>query len=242
MLLSSERHSPEDLALWEMLERGDMLTGKRLARSPRSARAVSMLKRFVDEGPCYLGTSWGKDSVVVCHMAASAGVRVPIVHIVQEGPQRDPEQHRVRDVFLARFDVDYHEVVVEEQTREQRETGRAPALEVGIRRAQARWGKRWISGLRAEESGVRKLRAKIGSDASCWPIAWWTAREVYGWLAYHLLPVHPAYAMTQGGMWDRDWIRVSILGGEKGQQHGRREWERHYYPREMARIEHGDDA
>lgn len=213
-----------------------MLVGRRLAKSARAAKARASILRFVEDGPCYLGTSWGKDSVVACHLAAQAGARVPIVHIVQEGPQRDPEQHRVRDAFLARFDVDYHEIIVPEQTRQQRETGHAPALDIGIKQAQARWGKRWISGLRAEESGVRKLRAKIGSDASCWPIAWWTAAEVYGWLAAHDLPVHPAYACTQGGMWDRDWLRVSILGGEKGQQHGRDAWETHYYPQEMAAI------
>lgn len=242
MLLASERHTPADLAFWAKMQRGDRLNGERLQRSAKARSAVAAVRKFADAGPCYVGTSWGKDSVVVCHLAALSGARVPFVHIVQEGPQKDPEQHRVRNAFFSRFDVEYHEVVVEPQTVAQIDGKHAPALDVGIGRVREAFGARWVSGLRAAESGVRKLRAKIGSVNSCWPIAWWSTEDVYAWLEVHELPVHPAYACTQGGLWDRDWIRVSILGGEKGTQHGRREWERHYYPAEMAAIEAWKEA
>lgn len=237
MLLPSKRHTAADLAHWRKMERVDLLNGERLNHSAKPQAAVDAVRRFVGAGPCYVGTSWGKDSVVACHVVALSRVQVPFVHIVQEGPQKDPEQHRVRDAFLARFDIDYHEIVVEPQQVAQIDGKHAPALDAGIKRARGVFGARWISGLRAAESGVRKLSAKLGSSGSCWPIAWWSAAEVYAWLAVYDLPVHPAYACTQGGLWDRDWIRVSILGGENGTGHGRREWEQHYYATEMAAID-----
>lgn len=178
-----------------------------------------------------MGTSWGKDSVVALHLLVRSGASVPVVHIVQKGPQHDPYQEDVRDAFLARFDLDYHEVVVEPQSLEQAEDDKAPSMIEGIRRVHERFGtKRWISGLRADESGVRKLRARAGLVNSCWPIRWWSAEDVYGWLAAHDLPVHPAYAMTRGGLYDREHIRVSIIGGKKGRAYGRLEWERDYFP------------
>lgn len=51
------------------------------------------------------------------------------------------------------------------------------------------------------------------------------------------LPVHPAYAMSRGGLWDRDRIRVASLGGRRGEGMGRAEWERAYYGRELTRLE-----
>lgn len=238
MLLASHRHSADDLAHWHRLERADLLRGERLARGPMPARAIAEIQRFVAEGPCYVGTSWGKDSVVALHLTVLAGVRVPVVHIVQEGPQKDPDQAAVRDEFLRRWDVDYREIVVESLGREQDERKHAPELDAGIRAAQRLVGSsRWIGGLRAQESRVRKIRAKIGTPSSCWPLSWWTAEDVYAWLAVQRLPVHPAYACTMGGAFDRDWIRVSIIGGQKGRQHGREEWELRYYPEIVRGIE-----
>lgn len=239
MLIPSDRHTPRDLEHWVRCEAADRIYGRLPALARKSARAVDAIRAFAEAGPCYLGTSWGKDSVVACHLAVLAGVRVPMVHIVQLGPHHDPYQELVRDAFLARFGdaVDYHEIIVEPLEREQRDGGRAPQMIEGIARAQRRWGERWIGGLRADESGQRKLSARRGSRSSCWPIAWWTAQDVFAWLAAHDLPVHPSYAMTGGGMWDRDHIRVSIIGGKKGTGHGRREWEWAYYPDVMRRLD-----
>lgn len=236
-LIQSQRHTVRDLEHWRSFERVDRVTGRRLARGPKPQRAIEQIQRFASEGSCYLSTSWGKDSVVAAHLFVLAGVDAPMVHIVQEGPHKDPDQSLVRDAFLERFPhVDYHEIVVEPQTREQDADKKTPALQVGIKRASKQFSPRWIGGLRAAESGVRKRAASKRTKGSCWPIARWSAAEVYGWLAYNDLPVHPAYACTQGGMWDRDWIRVSIIGGQKGRTHGRRAWEWAYYPEVMERL------
>src|SRR5690606_18904538 len=161
----------------------------------------------------------------------------------QEGPQKDPEQHRVRDIFLARYPVDYHEIVVHETRRVHKDDGsHFPALDVGIRQARKRFGERYISGLRAGESGVRK-RAFRGTfraeTTSCWPVGEWTGQDIFSWLHLHDLPIHPAYACTMGGMKDRDRIRIGIIGGPKGTEFGLRDWEWTYYRdimREVARL------
>lgn len=241
MLLSSHRHSREDLAHWQTLQRLDEVTGALLARSRKPQAAIDSIKAFADSGACYVSTSWGKDSVVVTHLLTMTGLRLPVVHIVQEGPQHDPEQERVRDAFLERFDVEYHEIVVPHASREHRDDGRAhfPALDIGIKEARKRFGERYIGGMRAEESGTRG-RA-IGSTfrpnaKSCWPIGRWTAQEVFAWLHMHDLPIHPSYACTMGGMLDRGRIRVGIIGGPKGTGHGRRDWEWRYYPDVMREL------
>lgn len=240
MLLQSDRHTERDLEYWHSLRKEDRIYGELLTRSGKPERAIERIRQFADL-PCYASTSWGKDSTVMCHLLALSGVRVPVVHIVQEGPQKDPEQHRVRDAFLGRFDLDYHEIVVEHDgSREHRDDGfaRFPALEIGIRRARKRFGDRYISGLRAEESGLRKhaLRKTFREAArSCWPIGRWTTKDVYGWAERHDLPLHPAYGCTRGGFWDREQIRVGIIGGPKGTQYGRAQWEWEYYP-EVMRV------
>lgn len=233
-LIASQRHSAEDLAHWATLERMDRINGERISRGDRPRRAADAIARFHELGECYFGTSWGKDSVVALHLMVTSGVSVPVVHVVQEGPQKDPDQHRVRDDFLARFAVDYHEIAVADAGQEDGKVTRA--LQVGVREARRRFGHRWISGLRADESTVRKRAAMRRMESSCWPIAWWSADDVFGYLEHHDLPIHPAYACTQGGFWDRRHIRVSILGGKKGTGWGRREWEWHYYPNEMRQL------
>lgn len=234
-LIECDRHHAADLRWWRRAERADHIIGQLLERRGRSDRAQDIIRRFVDDGPCYLSTSWGKDSVVALHLAVRAGVQIPVVHIVQRGPHQDPYQTAVRDAFLERFPLDYHEIVVEEVERRQRETGRTPQLQIGIRRAARRFGPRWIGGLRADESAKRKRVAQ--TNTSCWPIRSWLSRDVYGYLAHHDLPVHPAYAMVGGGTWDRDHLRVSIIGGQKGMGTGRRSWEWHYYPDVMERLQ-----
>lgn len=241
MLLSSHRHKPKDLDHWASLQRLDLVCGQRLMRSRKPQAAIDAIRRFSAE-PCYLATSWGKDSVVTCHLAVLSGAQMPFVHVVQEGPQKDPDQHRVRDAFLAMFDVDYHEIVVPYEPRHHKDDGRAhfPALDIGIREARRRFGHRYIGGLRAAESGVRKRAMghtfKPGAR-SCWPIGRWSDQEVYSWLAVHDLPIHPAYACTDGGLWDRGRIRVGIIGGPKGTQFGRAEWEWEYYPDIMLELQ-----
>lgn len=244
MLLPSNRHTTADLALWAELEEADRIHGEALYVSGRWNRCIDEMRRFAALDPCYVAVSWGKDSVVLAHLHELSGLRLPVVNVAQIGPQYDRDCPRVRDSFLAQFPhTDYREIEVREDNTGQRDTDKAAGLVEGIRRVQERLGTtRYIGGIRAAESGVRKigLRARgLSCNSSCQPIGWWSDADVFGWLAYHRLPTHPAYAMTGGGRWDRGRIRVSIIGGAKGQQFGRRSWELEYYGDIIRRLEAG---
>lgn len=243
-LLASKRHRPEDIEHWSRCERMDAERAVTLLRGRKVGDAERTIRAFADGGPCYVGTSWGKDSVVVAHMVSRVAPELPVAHVVQEGPHKDPEQDAVRDAFLARWRIDYHEIVVPPMPDEQGDMERSPQLEAGIAECRRRWGKRWVSGLRADESGARAKMARIDTareragrySSTCCPIRWWSADDVFAYLYAHGLPVHPSYACTRGGMWDRGQIRVSIIGGKKGRGFGREEWERVYYGDVVRRI------
>ncbi len=82
----------------------------------------------------------------------------------------------------------------------------------------------------------------ISSLRTCAPIGWWTGGDVYAYLHQHGLPVHPAYACTMGGELDRDRVRVASLGGTRGTEFGRRQWEWAYYRDEIAVLFGGRPA
>lgn len=232
MLIASPRHTREDLRVWAERERMDAQYVARAGRTldDLEARAMDAIDRFVDAGGCYVGVSWGKDSVVVAHLALRTRPTVPLVWVRVE-PIANPDCDLVRDAFLARtWDPapTYHEYV-EHCTRDERGLHASGTLERGFARAPSR---RYISGVRAEESGVRKLSALthgVATERTCRPILHWRAEHVFGYLHRHGLPVHPAYACSLGGTIDRGRLRVSSLEGSRGTGHGRAEWERRYY-------------
>lgn len=230
MLIPSRRHRKEDLARWAELERVDAVHASLSSYRRHVQRAVDALRSFVDAGPCYAGVSWGKDSTVIAHLIAQHAPRVPLVWVRVE-PIKNPDCTLVRDAFLRAHDVDYHEIEV--WCRHDDEGWHARGtLESGFATATARWSKRHVSGVRGEESGVRKMRMmRFGESTSttCAPIGWWSGADVYAYLWAHDLPVHPAYACSQGGLWERDRIRVASIGGKRGDGMGRTQWERVYY-------------
>jgi phosphoadenosine phosphosulfate reductase len=100
---------------------------------------------------------------------------------------------------------------------------------------------RHISGVRAQEAGYRMLAMRkygVGDadSKSCRPIGWWPTEYVFAYLARHDLPTHPAYALSMGGTYPRDKIRVDDLGCDCGNRYGRYILESHYYRRELKKL------
>lgn len=242
-LIVVARHAANDIARWRDLERQDAVHATSVAFRRRVARAADAANAFIGAGPCYAGTSWGKDSTVLAHLLwllseRHGGMRIPLVW-VRVDPVENPHCLLVRDAFLAAHPrVAYDEIVVScprDASGNWVATGR---LRDGFALARSRYGVRHISGVRASESGVRSLRMRRWGESTvntCAPMGWWSAADVFAYLHAHELPVHPAYAMTHGGLWDRDRIRVASIGGGRGTGHGRAEWERRYYP-EMTKL------
>lgn len=232
MLIESPRHAPEDLEAWRAQSLVDPVT----VRSKRYRRAVSQaveeVTRFA-ETPCYASVSWGKDSTVLAHLIAEHAPHVPLVWVRVE-PIVNPDCELVRDVFLARYpSLDYHEITSWASQDEHGAWHASGSLERGLAEAVERFGARYITGIRAEESGPRKMRCAmhgLSTKHTCAPIGWWSGEFVFAYLYEHDLPIHPAYACLWGGLLKRERVRVTSLGGQRGTGFGRAEWEDRYYP------------
>lgn len=246
-LIESPRHSRADIEHWKKMEAFDTVLARSEALTRKEAKALQVIRDFAAAGPCYVGTSWGKDSIVVAHLAwrlYAEGLRLPVVWLPAGGLE-NPDCPRVRDAFLARFPVDYHEVEAASEERPWGETEGHDGAQEAFEREARRFGTRYISGVRAEESSIRRLRMRMDGEISkntCRPIGWWTGEDVFAYLHKYDLPIHPAYAMTFGGMLDRKLIRVSTIGGERGRRFGRGEWERHYYGDVLETINENSGA
>lgn len=240
MLIQSHRHTAADLRAWREMEAADMIVAGLPGLAARVASSIAAIRRFAAAGPCYAAVSWGKDSVVLADLARLAAPDVPLAWIRVE-PIANPDCEAVRDAFLATRGGRYEEITV--HCRRGRDGWRATGtLETGFAEAAARFGRRYILGIRADESSGRRSGIRsLGVDTatSCRPLAWWTAGDVFARLASAGLPVHPAYAMLGGGRWERRHLRVASLGGRRGDGMGRMEWESEYYGDVLRRLEAG---
>lgn len=246
MLIPSPRHRPADLALWAELEAADRANAGRSALATRVQRSVMAIREFVAAGPCYAGTSWGKESVALCHLLRSAAPGVPLVHL--RPTNHNPDCDAVRDAYFARWPgqsysevaVDYGRVHAAGLTDQAQDRATDRAWYAAIRESGRPFAGRHLLGIRAGESFGRRLRCRIWGESSpngCAPLAWWTTAEVFAYLARHGLPVHPAYAMLGGGRWPRERLRTAEIGDTHGKGSGRAAWEREYYGDVLRRLE-----
>jgi len=254
-LIRVAEHSPRDIRYWERCERVDALNAQRLPLARMQSRALDDMEAFVAAGDCVAGTSWGKDSTVLAHLVAELargrGVRGVRLYWTRIEPVANPHCVAVRDAFLAEHGahVDYVEArgecVLPQLGPDTDHAARWQPMDDAYHAATREafgagyWSLRRMSGIRAEESTTRRIRVArwgVVSATACAPIGRWTAEHVFAYLHAHRLPVHPAYAMTLGGMLDRHRLRVACLGGPEGTGHGRAEWERRYYGWRHAEI------
>lgn len=242
MLISSPRVTPEDLRVWHERARADAVYASLKSFRGKCEKAFSTSTTFARSGPCYASVSWGKDSMIIAHLAIqlrkTVGVVVPIVWVRVE-PIKNPDCIAVRDEFFRRFDHPYHEETV--WCRQDDEGWHATGtLQKGFHDAEkALCIKRSFRGIRGAESGMRKqLMERSGqfSKNACRPIGYWSGQDVFAYLHAFDLPIHPAYAMSMGGILDRDRIRVSSIGGKRGGGMGRDAWEAKYYGAELATV------
>ena len=235
-LILSPRFRRGDLEHWREREAMDRVYVERMCYrlDELTAAAASEIRRFA---PDYIGTSWGKDSMAVAHLALTAGIAAPLVCIRVE-PIANPDIDLVRDAFLARHPVAAYDEIAIWCRRDADGWHARGTLEEGFARARERHGDRYVSGIRSAESSIRALRVAGGLSTArtCAPIGRWTGADVFAYLHRHDLPIHPAYACSFAGALDRERIRVASLTGRRGAGRGRAEWERAYYGRELAAL------
>lgn len=245
MLVSSPRHSKSDLLAWGQYEKLDAANAQRIDWQQLVDTAVREIEGFVlSGGPCYCSVSWGKDSTVLSHIVANLNARGlvdPIPYVwVHVHPIANPDCEAVRDLMLPLIDSAaslYFQSEVECVERDGKVCARG-TLEEGFAVASQVLGtQRYLSGIRGQESGSRQSRVDRGLSTrnTCAPIGHWPTSTVFAYLYHFNLPVHPVYAMLSDGTMNRDFLRVSAIGGKRGRGHGREEWERRYYP-ELSRY------
>lgn len=234
MLISSHRHTKSDLEQWEELEAADLVHAERPVMIRHVERSLEAIREFAEAGPCYGSVSWGKDSTILADLIVGANARygldIPLVWLTY-GAATNPLCYDVRDAFLEGQQVRYTEIDVGED--ESMRDDYRPAV-------KAMGTDRYILGIRADESGVRRMslrRLGLMTVHACRPLGWWKLPDVFAYLAWRGLPVHPNYAMLGGGRWPREHIRTASIGGERGVERGRRDWEIEYYGDVLRRME-----
>lgn len=245
-LIPSRRHAPADLDLWAELAEADQLVGERFLRSGRLDESRRAIREFVAAAAAYGAVSWGKESVALAHLLWCEARDVPLLHL--RPTNHNPDCDTVRDAYFAAFPGQpYQEIPVDYGTLHaaglpdhilDRETD--TRWYAAIERSEQAHGGRRLTGIRNGESFgrmIRTLRWGLSTPNACAPLARWTLGEVYGYLAAHDLPVHPAYAMLGGGRWPRERLRVAEIGDTHGKGSGRRDWETEYYADALRRLE-----
>lgn len=232
-LLLSPRLLPGDWEAWQQNSARDLSIAGTAAFARRVEDAEQRLYRWGRRRNCYIGVSWGKDSVVVADMAARYLPDKPLVWLREE-PTYNPDCLRVRDEFLRLYpEARYDEIVVQCRIDEAGTPHATGTMELGFAIADGRYSDGHISGIRADESGSRKRYFRIFdgmTERTLAPIIRWSGDDVFAYLADRNLPIHPVYAMSLGGAMDRERLRVASLRGKRGTEFGRREWEDTYYP------------
>lgn len=219
MLIPSKRYTKEDLAVWKEREEEDFFLAQTKRLERLEERALHALREFWSQDPFFVGVSWGKDSVVIAHLSYrlySEGIRPKLIWF-PAGPIENPDCVLVRDAFLSQFPCDYEEIEaapLEAIDEMYGHDGAQKEFEIASKQA----GSRYASGVRAAESGSRAKRMKQFGECSkntCAPIGFWPTEYVFAYLAKYNLPIHPIYACSQGGFYDRNRIRVGTLGEEE---------------------------
>lgn len=229
MLIKCNRHTREDLELWKSYEEADFIYYRTHNMQVKEKKAIEILENFY---PNYISISWGKDSTVLAHLNIRS-VNIPMIWIVVKDIV-NPYCFEVRDRFLVQYpESKYEEINVERwfdlKENRLRATG---IIEKGFKIANKKYGNRYASGVRAEESGIREIVMKLyGYETinTCRPLGWWKLNDIFAYLSYYKLPIHSNYAMLGGGRYKREYLRVASLGIKRGDRFDKELWEKEYY-------------
>lgn len=241
MLVRVPQHTQTDLALWGKWEKADRVHAMTSRFRSHVDQSLEIIREYLKDSTAYVGVSWGKDSVVVADLALRVDPSLRLVHI--HTGRNTPLGALVEDAFLSERPHCTYAVVDMSPAK----VGAKPHADMrtdwrdyeGFKEASKLYGSRRITGVRADESSLRKLSVRVhgaSTGKSCRPLAYWSGQDIWAYMHLRELPSHPVYAMTRGGTYDRDRIRVGNLGGDMGSGHGRKEWELHYFPEEYRRC------
>lgn len=189
------------------------------ARTKPFRRLVDQAVALIATHPDFaVSTSWGKDSVVLLHLAAQVLPGLRVLNARYPNPaERFADMDRVRDLALAHPGLQgiiYREVDTpgEWEMYERAGGGFSDAVDAHQREATKWWKDNFVRnmgaalealgcrgtflGLRAEESHARRMNILVRGDdyaradgsAVCLPLAKWTGADVWTYQVAHDLP------------------------------------------------------
>lgn len=233
---------------------GRLRSHQRLVERTREAISVTCRDRqFV------VSTSWGKDSLVLVDLCRTVmGRDIDLLHMAS--PHRLPGDDLVIQSLTdgSRYHVraglelaDYltwirdvglpHERTASEQQRAVHHLKKDPATAWCI----AHGFELQLLGMRAEENprtrgklfrhrGPR-YRLASGIEVFC-PLAWWSAVDVWAYIAEHELPYNHRIYDSETHGYTRETIRNAGWLSTDSAQHGRIAWLRQHFPREFYAL------
>lgn len=232
--MQCQRHKKNDLDKARAYSEIDMLHKINHALISESLKQIDLCKKS------YLSISWGKDSTILLSLALKCGYSGPVIW-VKESPFYNPECELVRDWFLEKHHIKYHEMVLDYGKHQKGQRGKDNLFYSFSDMLSTRFGIR-ISGIRNDESSTRMLRYLrngFATKKTLAPLSLWKSEDVFAYIEQNNLPLHPVYGMLGGGRYDRKYLRVDCIGGIEGNGIGRLEWEKEYYPDILRRSGYG---
>ena len=231
-MIITPRHTKVDLDLYREYEEMDRILKVPLKKIDRSLQVIKSWIAQHDDAVAF--TSWGKDSVVLLHLLALLDAKIPVVYMLLT-LSANPDCKLVRDAFLRKYPLNYHEFLYDETKIGKHEEHWKMIADL--------YGYHRITGIRNDESGIRRmvfLMYREASIYSCRPLSIWNNADIFAYIEQNNLPLNPVYGYLGGGRWDRKHIRTHSLVGTVGDSFGRTEWEREYYPDMRNRILSGE--
>jgi phosphoadenosine phosphosulfate reductase len=222
----------------------------------RVERARAILRDAALLGPLVVATSWGKDSVALADLTIETLGPVPLLHLTSS--YRLPGWERVAEHFAARttvYEITPRRSLAEtigwlreiglgcERSRSSRRAASEPKKDAGTAWCLDKGFPVQAMGLRAEENpGTRgklfRVRGPIyqarGMTIVC-PLAWWSAADVWAYLAARGLPYHPLYDAESHGL-TRETLRNAGWLTTSGAERGRIAWLRAHYPEQYRLL------
>lgn len=178
--------------------------------------------------------SWGKDSMVILHLARQIKPDIPIFTIMT--PYKPKETWKFKDKIIKEWRLIVKEYITADKVPWSLHLTHPDLccniLKVMPTKLAVKDLDCWITGLRNTEGRTRKDYEEVemkGNLVKLNPILVWTEADVWRYTAVHQIPVNPLYAKgfrslgclpcsTPGGILERDgrWKGTSKCGGECG--------------------------
>lgn len=169
---------------------------KRPSHQKKVDKALADIQKALSIDSAYVGISWGKDSIVLLHLAQQVCPGIPAISFTHPERELISNYAEVEKVYLDRFQPNLIDLAMD---------GDHVPLKVNAAKLWEQYPMALL-GIRKEESQKRSITiGKYGvihqyesgnkkGSWRCFPLAYWTWRDVWAYIAANDLPSLNAYA------------------------------------------------